>query len=119
MLRGLALRCPACGRASVAERPFRIRHHCPACSALFKREEGFFVGAVAINLVTTELLVLALYGAALLLGVSNFERLIAALVVSALVLPAVLYHHSWALWLSLDHVVESLPRYEGGTGDGG
>ncbi|MCA1613698.1 MAG: hypothetical protein LC800_06020, partial [Acidobacteria bacterium] len=49
LLRGLALRCPVCGRSSIAKQPFRIRHYCPRCGALFQREEGFFVGAIAIN----------------------------------------------------------------------
>jgi uncharacterized protein (DUF983 family) len=111
MLRGLALRCPVCGRASVAKRPFRIRHYCPVCGALFQREEGFFVGAIAINLVTTEAAVLVVYGACLLAGVTNFELVIPALVAVALLFPAAFYHHSWSLWLSLDHVVESLPRH--------
>jgi uncharacterized protein (DUF983 family) len=53
LLRSAALRCPVCGSASVFQTPFKIRHHCPACRALFQREEGFFVGAIMINVVTT------------------------------------------------------------------
>jgi uncharacterized protein (DUF983 family) len=109
LLRGLALRCPVCGRASVAARPFRIRRRCPRCGAVFQREEGFFVGAIAINLVTTEAAVLLVYGACLLAGVQDFQLLLSALLAVALLFPVVFYHHSWSLWLSIDHIVESLP----------
>ena len=111
LLRGLALRCPVCGRSSIARQPFRIRPHCPRCGALFQREAGFFVGAIAINLVTTEVAVLAVYGACLLAGVRDFDLVITALVAVALLFPAAFYHHSWSLWLSFDHIVESLPQH--------
>ena len=112
--RSLRLRCPACGRASVFERPFHVRHHCPACRALFKREEGFFVGAIAVNLVSTELVTLALY----LVGILfiDFQTLFTVLFATALLLPAVFYHHSWSFWLGGDYFVESLPKYEGEAG---
>jgi len=123
--RSLRLLCPACGRASVAERPFQIRHHCPRCRALFKREDGFFVGAIAINLVTTELVTLGLYLAGLLFF--DFETIFTVLFATALVLPVVFYHHSWSFWLGADYFIESLPRYGGpedfkvgnGSGAGG
>ena len=118
LARGLRLRCPVCGRSSIAARPFRIRHYCPRCRALFQREDGFFVGAIAINLVTTEVAVLLVYGVCLLAGVKDFQLLLTALLAVALLFPAAFYHHSWSLWLSFDHIVESLPqRGERGTRD--
>lgn len=114
--RSLRLRCPACGRASIAERPFRIRHHCPACHALFKREEGFFVGAIAVNLVATEGFTILLCFTGLLFF--EFRTLFTALFATALLLPVIFYHHAWSAWLGFDHIIESLPRYEGGAGDG-
>ena len=116
LIRVLRLRCPACGEASIAERPFRIRHHCPACRALFKREEGFFVGAIAINLVATEGFTILLCFVGLLFF--DFGTLFTALFATALVLPVLFYHHAWSAWLGFDHFIESLPRYEGGDGRG-
>ncbi|HEV2704565.1 MAG TPA: DUF983 domain-containing protein [Pyrinomonadaceae bacterium] len=111
--RSLRLRCPVCGGASIVERPFHVRHHCPACRALFKREEGFFVGAIAINLVTTEAVILLVYLASLPFVETHFQMLLNVMLVLALVFPIVFYHHSWSLWLGFDHVVETLPVYEG------
>lgn len=117
--RSLRLRCPVCGRTPIAERPFRIRHHCPACRALFKREEGFFVGAIAINLVATEGFTILLCLVGLLFF--DFRTLFTALFATALVLPVLFYHHAWSAWLGFDHLVESLPRYgdAGGRRAGG
>jgi uncharacterized protein (DUF983 family) len=56
--RCLRLLCPACGQEKIFTQPFKIRHHCPACMSLFKREEGFFVGAILANVVTTEAVIL-------------------------------------------------------------
>ena len=61
LARCLKLRCPVCGDASVVQRPFHVKHRCDACGALFKREEGFFVGAIMANVVTTEVSILVMY----------------------------------------------------------
>jgi uncharacterized protein (DUF983 family) len=111
--RCLLLRCPACGRASVFERPFQIKHHCPACRALFKREAGFFVGAIVANVLTTELIVLATYFVGLIFVGKNFDVLLAVLFAAAVLFPVAFYHHSWSIWLAADYLIESLPKYTG------
>jgi uncharacterized protein (DUF983 family) len=111
--RCLTLRCPACGHSSVFERPFQVKHHCPACRALFKREEGFFVGAIVANVLTTEVVVLATYFAGLLFVGKNFDLLLAVLFAVAILFPVLFYHHSWSIWLSADYLIESLPKYAG------
>ncbi len=109
--RALLLRCPDCGRERVFAAPFRVRHHCPACRALFQREPGFFVGAIMINVVTTELAVLLAYLACLLaLGADRQQLMFSTLFAVGLLFPVAFYHHAWSLWLAADHVVETLPR---------
>ena len=108
--RALFLRCPACGRARIAQRPFHISHYCEACDSVFKREAGFFVGAILANVVTTELVVLAVcYFALLVLGVS-YSSVLWLLFLVAVVFPVAFYHHSWSLWLTFDHLIEGLPK---------
>jgi uncharacterized protein (DUF983 family) len=108
--RCLKLECPACGHAKIVERPFNIRSRCPACGVIFKREEGFFIGAIMANVVATEMLILIVYFASLLL--TNFDERITLtiLFVVGVTFPLAFYHHSWALWLGLDHLIERLPR---------
>ena len=113
--RSLRLRCPACGQSSVIDRPFHIRHHCPNCRSLFKREEGFFVGAILANTMATEFVILAVCLVWLIIIGSNYETVLAGLFVVALLFPVAFYHHSCSLWLAFDYLIEGLPRYENKT----
>jgi uncharacterized protein (DUF983 family) len=111
MARCLALRCPACGQSSIVERPFHIKHHCDSCRALFKREEGFFVGAILMNVVTTELIILAVCFFWLLVIGSEYETVLFGLFGLAVLFPILFFHHSWSFWLGFDYLVESLPTH--------
>jgi uncharacterized protein (DUF983 family) len=110
LIRCLLLRCPACGLASIVLRPFQVKDHCPSCGVLFKREEGFFVGAIAINVVTTEAVILLIYVAGVLVAGFDFRSMLAALLSTAALFPVAFYHHSWSAWLTFDHLVEKLPQ---------
>ena len=110
MGRAFFLKCPACGDASIVERPFHVRHHCSNCHALFKREDGFFVGAILANVVITELIVLAVCFFFLLVLNVEYENVLWLLFTLAVVFPLAFFHHSWSLWLGLDYLVEGLPR---------
>lgn len=109
--RCLRLLCPACGKARIASHPFKIRHHCPSCMALFKREDGFFVGAILANVVTTEFAILLVCFFCLIVLGMDYEGVLVVLFIMALVFPVAFYHHSWSLWLGFDYIVESLPKY--------
>jgi uncharacterized protein (DUF983 family) len=110
LARGARLRCPACGGPLVFQSPFRVRHHCPACGAVFQREEGFFVGAIMLNVVTTEAVVMAAGALGLLLFGGRDAWLLGLLLSVALLFPVAFYHHAWSLWLAGDHLVEGLPQ---------
>src|ERR1041384_6288789 len=109
--RCLRLLCPACGNARIVTQPFKIRHHCPSCMSLFKREDGFFVGAILANVVTTEFAILLVCFFCLLILGANYEVVLVVLFIMALIFPVAFYHHSWSLWLGFDFIVESLPKY--------
>jgi len=115
LARGARLCCPVCGRAGVFQSPFRVRPHCDACGALFQREEGFFVGAIMINVVTTEAAVMATAGLWLLStsGRDGGATMLTLLFAVALLFPIAFYHHAWSLWLAADHLVEGLPPRRG------
>lgn len=110
--RALRLRCPACGQSSIARGPFRVRHYCPNCRSLFKREEGFFVGAILANVMATEFVILVTCMIWLLVIGSDYETVLAGVFVLALVFPVAFYHHSWSLWLGFDYLIEGLPKYQ-------
>lgn len=79
--------------------------------ALFKREDGFFVGAILANVVTTELVILLVCFFFLLVVGSDYDHVLVLLFIMALIFPVAFYHHSWSLWLGFDFIVESLPKY--------
>jgi hypothetical protein len=79
---------------------------------LFKREEGFFVGAILMNVVTSELIILVLCFIALMLFGADYEDVLKVLFPVAVLFPVLFFHHSWSLWLAFDYLVESLPKYE-------
>lgn len=108
--RCLRLLCPACGRSSIVKKPFQIKHRCDSCQVYFKREEGFFVGAILINVVTTELAILLVYLMSMAVIGTYYQLVIALLLVIALAFPVAFYHHSWSLWLTFDHAVEGLRK---------
>src|SRR5713101_6799580 len=70
--RCLKLQCPVCGGASIVQRPFHTKTRCTACGVIFKREEGFFVGAIMANVVATEVVILVVYFLCLL--VTNLDE---------------------------------------------
>jgi uncharacterized protein (DUF983 family) len=109
-MRCLRLRCPVCGKSAIVQRPFKIKHHCPSCDALFMREAGFFVGAILVNVVTTEFVIMVTYLICLVAIGFDYHWVLTALFVTALIFPVAFYHHSWSLWLGFDHLVEGLPK---------
>jgi uncharacterized protein (DUF983 family) len=110
--RSLRLRCPACGQSSILAGPFQVKHHCPNCRSLFKREEGFFVGAILANVMATEFVILVLCLIWLIVIGASYETVLVGLFIIALLFPVVFYHHSWSLWLGFDYLIEGLPTYE-------
>jgi uncharacterized protein (DUF983 family) len=112
--RSARLACPACGESSIVQSPFQIKHHCPVCQALFKREDGFFVGAILANVVTTEIIIMVAYGICLLTIIERDELMLATLFGIGVTFPIAFYHHSWSFWLGFDYFIESLPKYVAG-----
>jgi len=112
-VRALKLKCPACGLTSIVERPFHIKHHCDNCYSIYKREEGFFVGAILANVVITELIVLGVCFFALLILGFEYESVLWLLFLLAIIFPISFFHHSWSFWSTLDYLVEGLPKLRG------
>jgi hypothetical protein len=83
---------------------------CTSCGASFNREEGFFVGAILANVVATEAVIILAYLIAITIGHDIDRVVIMVLLVLAVTFPLLFYHHSWSLWLGLDHLIESLPK---------
>ncbi len=90
--------------------PFRIKGRCSSCRVVFQREQGFFVGAILVSLVATELVILLVYLASLPVINAHYQLVLVILFVIAVSFPVAFYHHSWSIWLTFDHLVEGLPE---------
>jgi len=118
LMRSLRLSCPACGQSSIVLAPFHIKHYCPKCKALFKREQGFFVGAILANVVATEALIMAAYFVCLFVIPHRDQLMLSILFGMGVTFPILFYHHSWSFWLGFDYLIESLPKYPEGPDAG-
>jgi uncharacterized protein (DUF983 family) len=102
--RGMAKRCPRCGERDVWDSFFELRERCPACGFGFVREDGYWVGAMSIIIVFTEVVFGVVFVGGMLLtwpDVPWTRLLIAGLVLNAVV-PVVFYPWSKTTWLGLD-----------------
>ena len=77
----------------------------------FNREEGFFVGAILVNVLATEGVIILAYLVTITIGHDIDLNVITVLLVLAVTFPLLFYHHSWSLWLGFDHLIESLPKH--------
>lgn len=104
LARGVRKRCARCGERDVWASYFELEERCPTCGYLFVREEGYWVGAMTVIIVLTELVFGAAFVVAMLLtwpDVPWTAILVAGLVLNAVV-PVVLYPLAKTTWIGLD-----------------
>ncbi len=103
--RGLRQRCPVCGRGKIFAGFFKTYEKCPVCGFEFEREPGYYTGAMAINLVVSELLIAIV---AVPLAASQavpVSTLIILGVTLPILLPVLFYRPTKSLWMSFDHFI--------------
>jgi uncharacterized protein (DUF983 family) len=105
MRRALSRRCPYCGSPGIFDGYFALRDRCPRCGARFEREEGYFLGAYALNLIVAEFLGLGL--AILLIFKTDLRNLPLVwqeviAVALAIGFPVALFPFSRTVWIALD-----------------
>lgn len=103
--RGLTLRCPHCGASFM--NGIRILPSCRQCGLRLDRgEEGHFLGSMTVNMVTSEVVVLAFIVWSVLRSLPEMpprSHFVAAMT-AAVLLPILLYPISKTVWLAFDLV---------------
>lgn len=104
MRRAITLRCPNCGQGRLIKNWFGLEERCPVCQVWLEREEGYFLGAMAINLIVAELIPVI---GAVIYVISTWPNppwqvLQIAVPVLMGLFPIVLFPFSRMLWLALD-----------------
>lgn len=112
--RALRLRCPHCGNRDVWRRWGQLRHRCPECAYPFEREEGYWVGAMIVNLGIAE----GLFALILLGGIGltwpdvPWTPLLILSGALMVLLPLWFYPRSKTLWIWLDLAVHPYSNEE-------
>ena len=98
--------CPYCGQSKVFKNWFSIETYCPACGVRFDREEGYFLGAMAVNLIVAEMVGMS---AVILLLLQRDMSLILQEVIAisvAIGMPLLFYPFSRTFWMAFDLYVD-------------
>jgi uncharacterized protein (DUF983 family) len=106
ILRGLRLRCPACGQGRLFKSMFKMHDECPHCGMVFMREQGYFIGAIYVNVIVTEGLIFLAYLVCLLTLPSVGQATYAILFALALIIPLAFNRHARSIWISFDYIVD-------------
>ena len=102
--RGLLLRCPRCGKGKLFQRRLKMYERCSHCGWVFEREEGYWTGAMAVNLVFSEVVVAAVIIPLAAKQVPLAPLFAIGLPVAAL-LPIIFYRHAKSFWMSIDFLI--------------
>ena len=120
--RGLLKRCPRCGQRRLFRSWFTLVERCPGCGLRFEREEGYWVGALIVNIAVTSLafLVVLVGGMVAFWPDVPWVGLTVAAVVVNVVVPVVFYPFSKTIWMGLDVALHRMDRQDhavAGNGD--
>lgn len=102
--RALLRRCPRCGSKRIFSGWFNLPAACPRCGLALEREEGYWLGAMAVNLGITELLFAVLLVTWAVLAWPDVPWVwltVAGLALNAIV-PIVFYPISKTIFLAVD-----------------
>jgi uncharacterized protein (DUF983 family) len=106
LLRGLKLRCPACGIGRLYRSLFHMNKHCSWCGLVYAREQGYFIGAIYVNVIFTEGLIFLTYLAMLMILPAADRKVFIVLFALAVILPLSFNRHARSIWLSFDYMMD-------------
>ena len=93
---------------------------CPRCGYHFEREEGFFLGAIVVSVIVTELVIVAViaFGFALTLPDAPVTMLAIIGGVAAGLTPLLIYPFSKTIWTAIDLIMRRSMGESYATADG-
>lgn len=108
--RSLCLRCPRCGEGKFLDHGFTNRRDCKVCRLRFEKEEGYWTGAIYVNLITTQFLIIGglfvmMFGTDL-----GLFRQILFLAVIGILFPIAFFPFSKSIWLGMDYFFTDPPK---------
>lgn len=107
-LRAARLRCPRCGVGKVFKRRYTVNETCSHCGWRFEREEGYWTGGMAVNIVVCELLV-AIVVVPLAAMQTPLLPLFLIGIPATVLLPLLFYRHAMCFWIAVDFCLHPVP----------
>ncbi len=104
LVRGATRRCPRCGERRVFDGYFALKDACPNCGLDLVREEGYYVGAMTVNIIAAELLAIFIIAVVVIWTLPDIpvNSLIIAGVAVSILFPVLFYPVTKTLWLGID-----------------
>jgi uncharacterized protein (DUF983 family) len=104
LVRALTRRCLRCGAPGIFAGYFALRDHCPRCGLPIEREDGYWVGALIVNIaVAMGVYIVFLVGGLVLFWPDPpYTALLVGGIAIMALLPVVVYPWSKTLWWWLD-----------------
>ncbi len=108
--RGLALRCPLCGRGGLFRHWFTMVERCPRCGFRLERIEGHWLGALGMNTIVsfTAVLLAVIAGVALTYPDGSTTAAVIGIVATAIIVPLLFFPVSKTLWSAIDLAMRPL-----------
>ena len=100
--RALRRQCPICGSGDIWLGWISIRDQCPRCEYRFARESGYFLGSMLLNVIFSELLVMALMVMVLVFTAMLWWQVELIILSLAVILPILWNPYFKGFWLTLD-----------------
>jgi uncharacterized protein (DUF983 family) len=112
--RGFTRRCPRCGSGKLFHHYLSMVPDCPRCGLHFEREQGYWAGALAINILCIGGLFAVSFLVAMILTVPDVPvPLMLAIFIPLMALgPIVWYPFSKTIWVAVDRAF--LQQLDGG-----
>ncbi|MGE0541917.1 MAG: DUF983 domain-containing protein [Dehalococcoidia bacterium] len=98
--RGLRHRCPNCGADGVFRGLFHTNVRCDRCNFLVEREDGFFLGAMALNFAAAAFPMVIVFVLVFMEAISVPLAMV-IVIVWGLIVPVLFYRTSRSLWMML------------------
>jgi uncharacterized protein (DUF983 family) len=108
VVRGLALRCPKCGKGGIASSLFSLREACPSCGVAIETRTGEASGGMAINLVTTTILATIGVWWFGVFGSMSLLPLMVGLMVGGVAFSMVFHRHACGAWVGALHATADI-----------
>jgi uncharacterized protein (DUF983 family) len=100
--RAFRRKCPYCGGGGIFDNFTTLKKRCPNCNTLFAYEDGYFLGAYAVNVIAMIFLGIALvFGLIVLTDLSVLQMQILGVAI-VIILPILLYPLSLLVWIAID-----------------